>query len=423
MNKLLKSALAAAGALLIMGEVPSVHAEKGDQGVDWSRYQGAQGQFGYGSDKFSISQMGGVVNGYIYDQDTYATQVQYTIAQGKRAHSYIWWQGVTDQAGADQALNYFLPRVQTPKGSIVALDVEAGSTNTDTVLYALQRIQEAGYTPVLYGYKSFLTANLDLQTIANHYALWLAEYPSNDITPEPNYNYFPSFDNVQVFQFTSNYIAGGLDGDVDLTGITDNGYKGGNVDKPVTHTPAVNAGIQANNTPKSDISNGMTVKVNFSATNYATGEAIPNWVKGVPHKVIQVSGNKVLLDGIYSWLNKSDVEILSATSATPAQPAAVANASSYTVQSGDTLSGIAVAHGTTWQALASLNGLSNPNYIWTGETIKLTGATSANRVYIVQSGDTLSGIGAKVGESYQTLASKNGLSNPNWIYPGERLNY
>src|SRR5699024_7754378 len=30
--------------------------------------------------------------------------------------------------------------------------------------------------------------------------------------------------NVAIFQFTSTYIWGGLDGDVDLTGITDSGY-------------------------------------------------------------------------------------------------------------------------------------------------------------------------------------------------------
>ena len=311
MNKLLKSALVSTGALLIMGSVPSVHAAKGDQGVDWSIYQGAQGKFGYGNDKFAIAQIGGY-HGYIYDQSTYATQVQYAIAQGKRAHTYMWWQDITDYATADKVLDYFLPKIQTPKGSIVALDVESGGQNTDVIMHALQRIKDAGYTPMVYGYKNYLQASTDLQRIANSYEIWLAEYPNYEVTPEPNYNYFPSFDNVGLFQFTSTYVAGGLDGNVDLSGVTDNGYKNGNPSKPNTDTPAVVAGKEADNTPKSDIAAGMTVKVNFSATHYATGESIPNYVKGVPHKVLEVDGDRVLLDDIYSWVSKKNVEILDA---------------------------------------------------------------------------------------------------------------
>ncbi|TGE64772.1 lysin, partial [Weissella confusa] len=202
--------------------------------------------------------------------------------------------------------------IQTPKGSIVALDVESGGQNTDVIMHALQRIKDAGYTPMVYGYKNYLQDSTDLQRIANSYELWLAEYPNYEATPEPNYNYFPSFDNVGLFQFTSTYVAGGLDGNVDLSGVTDNGYKNGNPSKPNTDTPAVDAGKEADNTPKADIAPGMTVKVNFSAKNYATGENIPDYIKGVPHKVLEVDGDRVLLDDIYSWINKKNVEILDA---------------------------------------------------------------------------------------------------------------
>ena len=313
MNKLLKGALVSTGALLIMGSVPSVHAAKGDQGVDWSVYQGSQGKFGYGHDKFAIAQIGGYYAGHGYvDQYTYPTQVQYAIAQGKRAHDYIFVDGVTDRATMKTVIDHYLAKSQTPQGAIFALDIEQGATNTDVVMYGLDYIQSKGKTAVLYGYKNFLMSNLDLQAIANKYPLWLAQYPNYEVTPEPNYNYFPSFDNVQLFQFTASYIAGGLDGNVDLTGITDNGYKHGNPEKPNTDTPAIVAGKEADNTPKADIASGMTVKVNFSATHYATGEAIPDFVKGEPHKVLEVDGDRVLLDDIYSWVNKKNVEILDA---------------------------------------------------------------------------------------------------------------
>ena len=208
-------------------------------------------------------------------------------------------------------LNHYLPKVQTPKKSIVALDVEDGTPNTEAVLYALDRVEKAGYTAVLYGYKSFLLNHVDLARIAKQYPLWLGEYPDYNVTPEPNYNYFPSFDNIGIFQFTSTYIAGGLDGNIDLLGTTDNGYKHGDAEKPVTKPDAVKQGIIADNTPKKDITTGYTVKVNFSAKTWSSGETIPNWVKGRDYPVIQTNGNKVLLGGIMSWIDRSNVEILS----------------------------------------------------------------------------------------------------------------
>ncbi|MGO4923033.1 LysM peptidoglycan-binding domain-containing protein [Bifidobacterium choerinum] len=39
----------------------------------------------------------------------------------------------------------------------------------------------------------------------------------------------------------------------------------------------------------------------------------------------------------------------------------------------------------------------------------------------MQAGDTLSGIAARFGTSWQTLAQGNHLSNPNLIYPGQTL--
>ena len=243
-----KIAVATAAAFLLAPMVlgpTQAQAAKGDHGVDWAVYQGPNGKWGYANDKFAVSQIGGTTTGWnLYDQWTYGSQVKSTIAMGRRAHTYIWWQNVTTNAQADYVLNYFLPKVQTPKGSIVALDVESGAQNTATIDHALQRIKDAGYTPVLYGYKNYLVNNTDLHYLASKYVLWLAEYPNYQVTPQPNYNYFPSFENIGIFQFTSTYVAGGLDGDVDLTGITDNGYKGGNSQKPESNTPATDAGKQ-----------------------------------------------------------------------------------------------------------------------------------------------------------------------------------
>ena len=54
---------------------------------------------------------------------------------------------------------------------------------------------------------------------------------------------------------------------------------------------------------------------------------------------------------------------------------------------------------------------------------KINGVSQPARVYIVKSGDTLSGIAAKLGTTYQALAKKNGISNPNRIYAGQKIKY
>lgn len=101
----------------------------------------------------------------------------------------------------------------------------------------------------------------------------------------------------------------------------------------------------------------------------------------------------------------------------------------YTVKAGDTLSGIAAKYGTTYQKLAAYNGISNPNKISVGQKIKIPGAGSSgstssgggDTVYTVKAGDTLSGIAAKYGTTYQTLAAYNGISNPNKISVGQKI--
>lgn len=107
---------------------------------------------------------------------------------------------------------------------------------------------------------------------------------------------------------------------------------------------------------------------------------------------------------------------------TPAPAPAPAPASrTYTVKSGDTLSGIAAKYGTTYQHLADINGISNPNVIYAGQVLKIDGAATAAKTYTVKSGDTLSGIAAKYGTTYQHLAQINGIGNPDLIHPGQVL--
>lgn len=110
----------------------------------------------------------------------------------------------------------------------------------------------------------------------------------------------------------------------------------------------------------------------------------------------------------------------------------VTTAASYTVKAGDTLSAIAAKYGTTYQALASTNSISNPNDIYVGQVIKVSAtataassqaasSTSSSGSYTVKSGDTLYGIALANGLNWQTLAKQNGISDPNVIFVGQKL--
>ena len=94
----------------------------------------------------------------------------------------------------------------------------------------------------------------------------------------------------------------------------------------------------------------------------------------------------------------------------------------YTVQAGDTLSGIASKYGTTYQELAALNGIADPNVIYVGQVLKVTGS-AVGRTYTVQSGDSLWQIAQSQlgnGARYQEIKALNGLSDDT-IYPGQVL--
>lgn len=102
----------------------------------------------------------------------------------------------------------------------------------------------------------------------------------------------------------------------------------------------------------------------------------------------------------------------------------------YIVKRGDTLSGIGSKYNVNWKDIANLNNISSPYIIYVGQSIKIPvkgnmpkpqAQQSTQKTYTVKSGDTLSGIAAKYGTTYQEIARKNGIANPNKIYPGQVL--
>ncbi|MEN1940422.1 LysM peptidoglycan-binding domain-containing protein [Luteimonas sp. MJ246] len=105
----------------------------------------------------------------------------------------------------------------------------------------------------------------------------------------------------------------------------------------------------------------------------------------------------------------------------------------HTVQSGENLSTIAAANNTDWQTLARLNGLGDPNMIFPGQVLRTPGGGAApapaptpapvpeTGTHTVRAGETLSGIAGQFNTSWQALAQLNGLANPNLIHVGQTL--
>ena len=116
--------------------------------------------------------------------------------------------------------------------------------------------------------------------------------------------------------------------------------------------------------------------------------------------------------------------------------------SSYSVQSGDTLSAIASQYGVSVEILAQVNQIGNPDLIIVGQQLAIpasapppaeipysppatqpspTGTGGGMPSYAVQSGDTLSGIADALGVSLADLVSANGITNPDLIVTGQVL--
>src|SRR5687767_12874468 len=109
---------------------------------------------------------------------------------------------------------------------------------------------------------------------------------------------------------------------------------------------------------------------------------------------------------------------------------------SYTVQSGDTLSGIAARHGVTIEAIMAANGLQSRSTIYAGQVLKIPSPASQNpsptsqpqqtqqpqgtpageQTYTVQTGDSLTRVAALYGVTVQALAAANNIAPNAFLY-------
>ncbi len=95
----------------------------------------------------------------------------------------------------------------------------------------------------------------------------------------------------------------------------------------------------------------------------------------------------------------------------------------YTVQYRDTIYSIAYRYGVPWYQLMQANYLYSP-YIYVGQQLNvpcLNPPPTPFPTYTVQQGDNLFRIAIKYSTSIYAIALVNGIYNPNWIFFGQTL--
>ncbi|MFP4554160.1 MAG: LysM peptidoglycan-binding domain-containing protein [Actinomycetota bacterium] len=94
----------------------------------------------------------------------------------------------------------------------------------------------------------------------------------------------------------------------------------------------------------------------------------------------------------------------------------------YTVERGDTLGQIARDNDVSLSDLAKANDIDNPNMIFPGQVLTIPGENGEpDIVHKVTRGETLRRIASQYGTPIPQIVEANSISNPNRIFPGQKL--
>lgn len=273
-----------------------------------------------------------------------------------------------------------------------------------------ETFEQAGYYAMVYASSSWFNGKLSGLT---RFDKWVAHWPTSGGKQKGNAT-SPDGENASrcgIWQFTSQGRLNGYNGDLDMNYAYKEFVmnKNGNNNPTPIPVPAP--------TPTPSGSSTYTVKSGDCLSKIGSNLGV-DW-KDIANANNIVSPYVIYVGQVLTIPRKTNTQ----TTLTPSNN----TGTTYTVKAGDTLSGIAAKFNTTYQKIASDNGISNPNLIYPGQVLKINGGVAPSNntpnetVYIVKSGDTLSGIASKYGTTYQKIAKDNNISNPNVIYPGQKL--
>lgn len=328
--------------------------------------------------------------GVTFVSDSCDTQVQQAIGLGKPFGFYHYVDGSGAQAEAD----FFIDNCAGYFGKgIPCIDWESAQNgawgNTDYLGQLVQRvIGRTGVKPLIYASEGSFPWDV---AQANDCGAWVAQYADGNPTGYQDAPWNEGAYSCAIRQYSSHGRLDGYGGDLDL----DKAY--------------MDAGAWAKYVGAAGVPAPAPAPARKSDEQLADEVIAGQWGNGEDRR------NRLAQAGYDPDAVQAVVNSKLGASAPARQ--------TYAVRSGDTLSGIAARYGTSWQHLAELNGLADPNVIYPGQVLTVDGGAQAPaaQTYTVRSGDTLSGIASAYGTSWQHLADINGLGNPDLIYPGQVL--
>lgn len=356
-----------------------------------------------------------------------ARQVEQAAAAGKCVGTYHYISG----AGANAEADFYINNISNWVGKyMLCLDWEKNQNsqwgNEAYLEQVVKRvIQRTGIPPVIYVQQSRM-AQVKPVAQRNNCGLWIAQYPNNNPTGYQSSPWNEGAYTCAIRQYSSTGRLSGYSGNLDL-----NKFYGDRNAWSAYCNPDGSHAVSPAPTPSPSGESTLDLAVDVMQGVYGDGDARKKAL-GARYDEVQSFINHIAsasVDTLVSevWSGKyGDGEVRKIVLGSRYDEVqgkidgSASSATVYIVKSGDTLSGIASKYGTTYQTLASINGISDPDKIYPGQKIKISGGGGAT-YYTVKSGDTLSGIAKKYGTTYQKLAKMNGIQNPNVIYPGQKI--
>lgn len=261
-------------------------------------------------------------------------------ASGKLLGVYHYANGGNAVAEAD----YFLNNIQGYIGeAILCLDWEwqsnalcgtGGPARTWISNWCKRIVERTGVKPLIYASASLYN---EVSGIGD-YGLWIAQYANNNATGYQEHPWNEGAYDCAIRQYSSCGALSGYGGRLDL----DKFYG----DATAWHKYANPRGVAKPATPTPVRKSDEQVAQEVIAGQWGNGQDRVNRLNAAGYDA----------STIQSIVNNK-------MGGTQAQY--------YTVRSGDTLSGIASKYGTTYQHLAQINGIANPNKIYAGQRIRV----------------------------------------------------
>lgn len=247
-----------------------------------------------------------------------------------------------------------------------------GMPSNDTLVSICEKeclmFEDAGYYAAIYASKSWFDTKLNSSRL-NRFDKWMAWWYSQASSKFDHNTY-------GLWQYTSSGKVNGISGNVDMN-------------ESFKDYPSIISG--GNPTP---------AQPSAPITNEPTGSTLDLVVGVMNGKYGDGDARKNNLGSRYNEVQDFINHIYSADSNTLAQ-----EVKDGKYGNGETRKTVLASRYNEVQAI--VNKTSN----------------SSSRIYTVKSGDTLSGIGAKLGVNWKTIADKNGIKHPYVIYPNQILKY